>query len=109
MKKNGWDFLPKYGYEFRVVPEVYVGYVQDSYLVRNTLEMRVYVVAVDWFHDYDEVGPIDEFLRQWFALWMWHDSSGLCFPNPFPALKEALSCWATLQIRCANKEYFPHG
>ena len=70
--------------------------------------MRAYVLTVDWFHDYDEVCPIDEFLCHWIALWIWHDSSGLCLPNPFPALKEVLSRWATLQIRSANKEYFRH-
>ena len=90
------DLPPKFAYELRVVSEVSVSDIQKSYLVWTTLEMRVYVLAVDWFHDYDEVCPIDELLRQWLALWIWHDSSRLCLPNRFPALKEALSCWATL-------------
>jgi hypothetical protein len=94
--KNWWDLPPKYAYEFWVVSGVSVSNVQDSHLVRTTVEMGAYVLAVDRLHDDDNVGPVDELLRQEISGWFWHDSSGLCFPNPFPTLKEALGCWATL-------------
>jgi hypothetical protein len=85
--KNGWDLLPKYAFEFWVVSGVFVGDVQDSYLVWVTLEMGGDVFAVGWFHDEDKVGPVDEFLRQEFSPRVRHDSSGLRLPNPLPALK----------------------
>ena len=107
--EKGWYLHSKFAYEFRVAPEVYVSYVQDSYLVLTASEMCVYVLAVDWFHDDDNVGPIDKFLCQCIALWNRRDSSGLSLPITFPALKEPLGRWATLQIRRTNKENFPHG
>ena len=51
--ENGWNLPPKLSHEFRIVSEVFVSNVQNAYLIWTTLEVRDYVLAVDWFHDYD--------------------------------------------------------
>jgi len=94
--------------EFRFVSEVSVWYTQHGNLVCGSLEVRSDILAVEYFHDDDNIRPIDDLLGQWGTARLGHYAGGLGFPYPFPALKDLLCGWATLQIRRTNEQYFPH-
>ena len=60
--QNAGHFLVEFLFEFRVVSEVSVCYVQHVNLARSPLEVGSNVLAVDRFHYDDNIRPIDKFL-----------------------------------------------
>ena len=89
--------------EFRFVSEVSVWYAQYGNLVCGSLEVRSDILAVECFHDDDNISPIDDLLGQWGTAGLGYHAGGLGFPYPFSALKDLLGGWATLQIRRTNE------